>query len=62
VNFDISRQAISKHLEVLEAARLITVRREGRETQLFLNRAPMRVAHSLWIEKFIRVSVRVDCS
>jgi DNA-binding transcriptional ArsR family regulator len=61
-HFIMSRQAISKHLEVLDDAGLVTLRREGRETRYFLNRAPLRAVQSLWIEKYTAMRVRVDCA
>ncbi|HEY8588429.1 MAG TPA: metalloregulator ArsR/SmtB family transcription factor [Naasia sp.] len=36
-----SRQAVSQHLDVLEAAGLVTARREGRFKRLFLDTAPL---------------------
>lgn len=61
-DYVMSRQAIAKHLEVLDDAGLVTVRREGRETRYFLNRAPLRAVQSLWIEKYTVLQVRVDCA
>ena len=62
-DFDISRQAVSKHLEVLADTGLIFVRRgECGAPVHFLNRALIRQVHRGWIEKFLRVDVRVDCS
>jgi DNA-binding transcriptional ArsR family regulator len=61
-DFAMSRQAISKHLEVLEDAELITTERTNRETRHFLNRAPMREAQRAWVDKYTRLEVRVDCS
>jgi DNA-binding transcriptional ArsR family regulator len=60
-DFDMSRQAISKHLDVLEDAGLIIMRRVGRQTRYFLNRAPIRQVQDLWIGKYTRYNVRVDC-
>jgi DNA-binding transcriptional ArsR family regulator len=59
--FAISRQAISKHLELLEDAGLIVTRREGRETRHFLERAPMRELQDRWIAKYTRLHPRIDC-
>jgi DNA-binding transcriptional ArsR family regulator len=55
------RQAISKHLDVLEEAGLVVSRRKQGETRLFLNRMPLRRSLSMWIEKYTRLQVRVDC-
>jgi DNA-binding transcriptional ArsR family regulator len=60
--YEMSRQAIAKHLEVLEDAGLVTVRREVRETRYLLNRAPLRAVQSLWIEKYTVLQARVDCA
>jgi DNA-binding transcriptional ArsR family regulator len=60
--FAMSRQAISKHLDVLEDAGLVVTRRDSRETRHFLNRAPMREVQAQWIDKFTRLQVRIDCS
>jgi DNA-binding transcriptional ArsR family regulator len=59
--FEISRQAISKHIEVLEDAGLVITRREGRETRHFLNRAPMREIHNHWIAKYTTLHPRIGC-
>ena len=59
--FTASRQAISKHLDVLVAAGLVAARRQQSGTRFFLNRLPMRRAQRQWIEKFTRVQARIDC-
>ena len=53
--FAMSRQAISKHLDVLRAAGLVIVRRERGETRHFLDRVPMRQLDRLWMAKFTRM-------
>ena len=45
-----SRQAISQHLDVLEDAGLIDVRREGRFKLHSLNRAPLEHLADRWLE------------
>ena len=47
-----SRQAVSKHLAILEAANLVAVRREGREKLHFLNPVPIQGIAERWIAKF----------
>lgn len=47
-----SRQAVSKHLAVLEAANLIAVRRSGREKLHYLNPVPLAQIVRRWIGKF----------
>ncbi|WP_062355138.1 ArsR/SmtB family transcription factor [Herbidospora yilanensis] len=44
-----SRQAISQHLEVLEAAGLVESRREGRYKFHFIDPAPLRQIAERWI-------------
>jgi DNA-binding transcriptional ArsR family regulator len=43
-----SRQAVSQHLDVLEAAGLVVRRREGRYTFLHLDTAPLRAIADRW--------------
>jgi len=47
-----TRQAVSKHLGVLEAANLIAVRRQGRERLHYLNPVPIQQISERWIAKF----------
>jgi DNA-binding transcriptional ArsR family regulator len=48
---DSTRQAISQHLDVLEAARLIEVRREGRYKFHSINRGPLEHIADRWLER-----------
>lgn len=48
--FEMTLNAVSKHVRVLERARLVTRRREGREHILSFNPKPLDEA-SLWIER-----------
>ena len=50
----ISRQAVTKHLAVLEAANLIATRRQGREKLHFINPVPIGRIAERWIRKFER--------
>jgi len=50
--FAFSRTAVMKHLDVLEAARLITVRRSGRERWNYINAAPLRSIYERWLTPF----------
>ena len=43
-----SRQAVSQHLDVLEAAGLVVRRREGRYTFLRLDTTPLRAIAERW--------------
>jgi DNA-binding transcriptional ArsR family regulator len=46
--FSSSRQAISQHLDVLEAAGLVTTRREGRYKFHHLNTSPLKAITDRW--------------
>ena len=46
-----SRQAISQHLDVLEAAGLVETRREGRYKFHYINTAPLEPIVERWLEK-----------
>ena len=49
---DMSRQAVTKHLGILEAANLIAVQKQGREKLHFLNPVPINEIYMRWIGKF----------
>lgn len=49
---EMSRQAVAKHLALLEEANLVAVRREGREKLHFLNPVPINEIAERWIGKF----------
>ncbi len=49
-----TRQAVTKHLGILEAANLVTTRRHGREKLLYLNPVPIHQIGERWIRKFER--------
>ena len=49
---DMSRQAITKHLGLLEAANLVVTKRQGREKLHFLNPVPIHDITMRWIGKF----------
>jgi len=51
---EMSRQAVSQHLAVLEAANLVATRRHGREKLHYLNPVPIHEIHARWIAKFER--------
>ena len=48
----ITRQGITQHLEVLEAAGLVTTVRQGREKLHYLNPVPLHDVYERWIAKF----------
>jgi uncharacterized protein YndB with AHSA1/START domain/DNA-binding transcriptional ArsR family regulator len=47
-----TRFGVMRHLDVLEAAELITTRRVGREKLHYLNPVPIRLIHDRWIGKY----------
>ncbi len=49
-----TRQAVAKHLAILEAAQLVSSRRQGREKRHFLNPVPIQAIAERWISKFER--------
>ncbi|MGZ7445156.1 ArsR/SmtB family transcription factor [Paenibacillus sp. TH7-28] len=49
---DMSRFGVMKHLNVLEAAGLITTRKVGREKLHYLNAVPIRQIYERWVSKY----------
>ena len=47
-----TRQAVSRHLAVLEEAGLVVARWEGREKLHYLNPAPLHEIYERWIGKY----------
>ncbi|KAM3094393.1 ArsR/SmtB family transcription factor [Phormidesmis sp. 146-12] len=47
-----SRQAVSKHLAVLEAANLVITLWQGREKLHYLNPAPIQEIYDRWLSKY----------
>jgi DNA-binding transcriptional ArsR family regulator/uncharacterized protein YndB with AHSA1/START domain len=54
----LTRQAVTKHLAVLEAAELVTTVRRGREKLHYLNAAPIAEIAERWINRYDRERVR----
>jgi len=54
VGLQMSRQAVSKHLAILEAANLVSTRKIGRKKLHFLNPVPIHDIADRWIGKFER--------
>ena len=54
VGLDMTRQAVTKHLAVLEAANLVASVRRGREKLHYLNPVPIQGIYERWIGKFER--------
>jgi DNA-binding transcriptional ArsR family regulator len=53
-----TRQAVTKHLSILENANLISVQRQGREKLHFINPVPINAIAERWISKFQRGHLR----
>ena len=49
---DMSRQAVSKHLAILEDANLVATVKRGREKLHFINPVPINQIAERWIGKF----------
>jgi DNA-binding transcriptional ArsR family regulator len=49
-----TRQAVTKHLAILEQANLIATQRRGREKLHFINPLPINAIAERWIRKFER--------
>ncbi|MBR0853949.1 ArsR/SmtB family transcription factor [Bradyrhizobium liaoningense] len=49
-----TRQAVTKHLVILEEANLVTAVRQGREKLHYLNPVPIHQIGERWIRKFER--------
>jgi DNA-binding transcriptional ArsR family regulator len=56
---DMTRQAVTKHLAILEAANLIAVQKRGREKLHYLNPVPINEIAERWIGKYERPRLRV---
>ncbi len=56
---DMTRQAVTKHLAVLEAANLVVTARRGREKLHYLNPVPLHEISQRWIEKYERHSLEI---
>ena len=53
-----SRQAVSKHLGILEKAGLVAIVWQGREKRHFLNPVPVQSIAERWIHKFQQRQIR----
>ncbi|MHC2337218.1 MULTISPECIES: ArsR/SmtB family transcription factor [unclassified Bradyrhizobium] len=51
---DMTRQAVTKHLVILEEANLVTTIKHGREKLHYLNPVPIHQIGERWIKKFER--------
>ncbi len=53
-----TRFGVMKHLRLLEAANLVTTRREGRSKRHFLNPVPIQQLADRWIDKYAQPFAR----
>jgi DNA-binding transcriptional ArsR family regulator len=53
-HLDMTRQAVTKHLRLLETANLVAVVWRGCEKQHYLNPVPLQEIHDRWIGKYER--------
>ncbi len=53
-HMDMTRQAVTQHLQQLEEANLVAVVWQGREKLHYLNPVPLQEIHERWIQKFER--------
>ena len=57
-HLDMSRQAVTQHLNVLEDANLVATQWRGREKLHFLNPVPLQEIYERWIAKFEQPRLR----
>jgi DNA-binding transcriptional ArsR family regulator/uncharacterized protein YndB with AHSA1/START domain len=55
---DMTRQSVTRHLEILETANLVVVVRRGRERLHYLNAAPIHQVADRWIGQYHQERVR----
>ena len=53
-HLDMARQSATQHLDLLEAANLVTTVKRGREKLHFLNPVPLHEIYERWVRKFER--------
>src|SRR6267143_1868763 len=66
-NFEVTRPAVVKHLAVLERAKLVRTRRQGRERLYRLEAVPLRAVHEwlgpyeqFWATRLRRLKANVE--
>jgi len=57
-HLDMTRQAVAKHLGLLEAANLVVTTWRGREKLHYLNPVPLQEIHDRWIAKYEKRRLR----
>ena len=55
---DMTRQAVTKHIAILESANLVATQKRGREKLHFLNPVPIQEIADRWIGKYERSRLR----
>lgn len=58
VHLDMTRQGVTQHLGVLEAANLVITTWQGREKLHFLNPVPLHEIYERWIAKFEKTRLK----
>lgn len=53
-HLDMTRQAVTKHLTLLEAANLVVIVWHGREKLHYLNSVPIQEIYNHWLSKYER--------
>ena len=56
---NMARQSATQHLEILEAANLISTVRRGREKLHFINPVPLHEVYERWVRKFEQERLRL---
>ena len=57
-HLDMTRQGVTQHLDLLEAANLVVTARHGRQKLHFLNPVPLQEIYERWIAKFEKPRLR----
>ena len=57
-HLEMTRQAVTQHLAVLQAANLLATRRRGRAKLHFLNPVPLQEIYERWLSKFDKPRLR----
>jgi len=57
-HLDMTRQSVTQHLDLLEAANLVTTLRRGREKVHLLNPVPLQEVYERWLAKFEKPRLR----
>jgi DNA-binding transcriptional ArsR family regulator len=54
LHMEMTRQAVTQHLNLLEDANLVAVVWQGREKLHYLNPVPLHAVYTRWVQKFER--------